>query len=58
MKYIEEKYPPGTYRPPEAAEYLFSPIPPQPANGFVQLGKILAGIGILTIFIKLVQKTD
>jgi len=56
MEYIEKKWP--TYRPPEAADYLFSPIPRQPASDFVDLGKIITGIGILTIFIKLVQKTD
>ncbi len=55
MDYLIKKYPPGTYRPPEFAEYLMAPIPPQPAMAGVNLGKILAGVGGLIIFIKFVQ---
>lgn len=57
MDYINQRYPPGSYRGPEVADYLFSPIPPQPASSGVYLGKCLAGVGVLIIFIKIVQKT-
>ena len=56
-EYIENEYPAGVYRGPEVSEYILKPIPPQPASGGVNLGKIMAGIGLLIIFIKAVQKT-
>jgi len=56
MEYLRQKYPPGVYRPPSVAEYLFAPIPPQSAMGGVYLGEFLAAVGALIIFIKFVQK--
>lgn len=53
MEYLVEKYP--TYRPPEFSQQLFAPYPPQPEEGLKTVGLVLAGIGLLMIFIKLVQ---
>ena len=56
MEYLSKKYPPGASRPPEFADYLMAPIPSQSAMGGVYLGEFLAGVGVLIIFIKFVQK--
>ena len=56
MQYIEEHYPPGTYRGPEVAEYLFKPYPPAQASGFANLGIIIAGVGLFIILSKVVQE--
>ena len=37
---------------------LFAPYLPMPSESLVGVGWILAGIGVLTVFIKLVQGTD
>jgi len=54
--YIQEEYPPGAYRGPEVSEYLFQPYPIPPARGVKNFGLLLAGIGTLIIFIKIIQE--